>query len=181
MKRYVLAFVLLLSIALTGCECKHDWRETSKIKPGCIKEGIVSYICSKCNATYENIISATGHSTEKGLCDYCGYIITKYGVLGQDEALVFSKMVEACTAFKNPASVRLIDVIQIGKDNNSCVVTISAENSYGASSKEDYNISDDGTVLEVSWLGVNKDNKEYDIASINEALQTYYRSMGWTD
>lgn len=159
--------MVLFSVILTSCGCKHEWEDATCFTPK---------TCKVCGESKGDKLT---HTSQNGLCDNCGYVITEYGILGKDEALVFSKLKEACTAFKNPASIRLIDVIQIGKDNNSCVVTISAENGFGARSKEDYNISAEGKLLEVGWLGVNKDNKEYDIASINEALQTYYRSMGW--
>ena len=102
--------------------------------------------------------------------------------MGQNEALILSKLIEVCPEFKNPASIKLIDVLAIGNDNNSCTVIISAENSFGGTSQEMYWISSEGKVLDVGFLGEDsfvQDDTEYDIASINEAMQYYYKSMGW--
>lgn len=50
--------------------------------------------------------------------------------------------------------------------------------------EEIYWISSEGKVLDVGFLGEDsfvEDDTEYDIASINEAMQNYYKSMGWID
>lgn len=184
MKKAMLIFALFVCIMMTGCECKHDWIETERIVPGCVTAGSVSFACEKCDESYKEVIDAIGHSTDDGLCKHCGLVVTKYGTLDKNEALVLSKLIEVCTEFKNPASIRVIDVLAIGTDNKSCTVIISAENGFGATAKETIWISDDGEMLDVGFLGDDafiEDNIEYDIASINQALQNYYKSMGWTN
>ena len=182
--RIVLILTLLVCLALTGCECKHALAETNRVAPGCMSDGIASFTCTKCGESYDEAIPATGHSVEKGLCEYCGLVVTEYGTLGQNEALVLNKLIEVSLEFKNPASIKLLDVLAIGNDNDSCTVIISAENSFGATSKEICWISSEGKVLDVSFLGADsfvEDGIEYDVASINEAMQNYYKSMGWMD
>lgn len=184
MKRIIFVFVLLVCTILAGCECKHNWVETARIEPECTTDGTASFTCEKCGESYNEVISAMGHSSERGLCEYCGLVVTEYGTLGQNEALILSKLIEGCSEFKNPASIKLIDVLAIGNDNNSCTVILSAENSFGATSKEIYWISSEGKILDMGFLGVDsfvEDDTEYDIASINEAMQCYYKSMGWID
>lgn len=184
MKRIIFVFVLLICTILAGCECKHNWVETARIEPECTTDGTASFTCEKCGESYNEVISAMGHSSERGLCEYCGLVVTEYGTLGQNEALILSKLIEGCSEFKNPASIKLIDVLAIGNDNNSCTVILSAENSFGATSKEIYWISSEGKILDMGFLGVDsfvEDDTEYDIASINEAMQCYYKSMGWID
>lgn len=184
MKRIIFVFVLLICTILAGCECKHNWVETARIEPECTTDGTASFTCEKCGESYNEVISAMGHSSERGLCEYCGLVVTEYGTLGQNEALILSKLIEGCSEFKNPASIKLIDVLAIGNDNNSCTVILSAENSFGATSKEIYWVSSEGKILDMGFLGVDsfvEDDTEYDIASINEAMQCYYKSMGWID
>ena len=184
MKRKTLVIILLACMVLTGCECKHTWLETARTEPGCTTDGVVSFACEKCEESYDEVIAATGHSSEKGLCEYCGFVVTEYGTLGQNEALILAKLIEGCAEFKNPASISLIDVLAIGNDNNSCTVIVSAENSFGGTTKEIYWISSEGKVMDVGFLGEDsfvEDDTEYDIASINEAMQNYYKSMGWID
>lgn len=184
MKRIIFAFSLLVCMILAGCECKHTWIETARTEAGCTTDGVASFTCEKCEESYDEVITATGHSSEKGLCEYCDLVVTEYGTLGQNEALILSKLIEGCPEFKNPASIKLIDVLAIGNDNNSCTVVLSAENSFGATSKDTYWISSEGKVIDMSFLSEDsfvEDDTEYDIASINEALQNYYKSMGWVD
>jgi len=43
---------------------KHQYVEAERIEPTCTEDGSVTYTCSVCGNTYDETISATGHSYE---------------------------------------------------------------------------------------------------------------------
>ncbi len=67
---YVFAFY-----PMESGECEHDWVETETVEPTCSTDGKTVYICSKCGATDEESIPATGVCVDNNgdnKCDDCG-------------------------------------------------------------------------------------------------------------
>ena len=46
----------------TPSTCKHNWTETIDVAPTCLEGGHANFTCSLCGETYEQILSAKGHS-----------------------------------------------------------------------------------------------------------------------
>ena len=46
----------------TPTTCKHNWTETIDVAPTCLESGHANYTCSLCGETYEQILSAKGHT-----------------------------------------------------------------------------------------------------------------------
>lgn len=233
MKRAMLAVVLLVCMALAGCECKHDWLEISRSEPGCAENGIVRFACSKCDEINEESIPATdkhiwvdascdeprhcaecgaedgdalghkwieatcvdpktcsicnavdgealGHTVLQGLCERCDYVVTPYGLLTEKDARIFYRVISVIDRFKNPASVRIMDVdhYYYKDEDSNCSLTISAQNGFGATSSTSYYITSDGKIYE-SDIYRSSSSDGYDLTSINNALQEYCKAKGW--
>ena len=46
----------------TPAACRHNWTETIDVAPTCLEGGHANFTCSLCGETYEQILSAKGHS-----------------------------------------------------------------------------------------------------------------------
>lgn len=74
-------------------------------------------------------------------------------------------------------SVKVIAVHHYDEEDDDFYMTISAENSYGGTTKESYFISGNH-ILEAGTYSDRIDRK-YNVGDINDLLQQYYKSEGW--
>lgn len=146
----------------------HSWVDATCVTPK---------VCRVCAAIESE---ALGHSVTQGLCERCKYVVTPYGLLAEKDARIFYRVISVIDRFKNPASVRIMDVDHYYyKDEDSdCSLTISAQNSFGATSSKSYYITSDGKIYE-SDIYRSSSSQGYDLTSINNAIQEYCKDKGW--
>lgn len=74
LKNYIL--ILITIVLMSSCsvsvdtECEHDYA-VHTVKPTCQEEGKNTYTCSKCNDSYEEVLSVVDHNYVDGYCEYC--------------------------------------------------------------------------------------------------------------
>ena len=63
---------LTLSYTTDAQVCNHSYSSKITTAAGCTTNGVKTYTCSDCGATYTEVIVATGHSYTNGFCTSCG-------------------------------------------------------------------------------------------------------------
>ena len=62
----------------------HSYEVTTSVEATCEEDGKIGYTCSNCGDYYEEVVTATGHQFENGVCVNCGISETTAPVLGED-------------------------------------------------------------------------------------------------
>ncbi len=52
--------------------CAHNYVFDSETPAGCLTDGVVTYVCTICNDSYSNTITALGHNRVNSICTRCG-------------------------------------------------------------------------------------------------------------
>lgn len=151
-----------------GSAIGHSWVDATCVTPK---------VCRVCAAVEGE---ALGHTVLQGLCERCDYVVTPYGLLTEKDARMFYRVISVIDRFKNPASVRIVDVdhYYYYDEDSDCSLTISAQNSFGATSSTSYYITSDGKIYE-SDIYRSSSSEGYDLTSINNAIQEYCKAKGW--
>ena len=63
---------LTLSYVTGTVSCTHSYTGKVTTAVGCSNDGVMTYTCSKCGGSYNEIIPATGHDFVNGTCTFCG-------------------------------------------------------------------------------------------------------------
>ena len=143
----------------------HDWTDATCTSP---KK------CKKCGMTEGE---ALGHTDAIGYCERCEYQVTIYGLYEPQDVNAYYAVKNVVNQFKNPVSVKVIAVHHYDEEDDDFYMTISAENSYGGTTKESYFISGNH-ILEAGTYS-DRIDREYNVGDINDLLQQYYKSEGW--
>ena len=61
-----------LTLSYDQSACSHDYQYISRTDPSCIVNGTAEYQCTICQERYTQVLTALGHSYEKGSCTLCG-------------------------------------------------------------------------------------------------------------
>lgn len=103
-----------------------------------------------------------------------------------DEERLFEYLKKSIDSFKNPASVRIIEVYAYDKDDDVFYVDISAENSLGGNTLELYEVCDNKIYKSMTSRATFEripiafgDPCSCDIATINNLLKEYFEEMDW--
>ena len=67
-----------LTLRYTKGACAHDYSSYISAAPGCTTTGVRTYTCSKCGDSYDEVLSAKGHTYVDGACGGCGDITADY-------------------------------------------------------------------------------------------------------
>ena len=207
MKKKLLSFILvgILLISLTGCQCKHKWSDAT-----CI----TAKQCYKCNMLEGTSLGHSfsdwkesssyylkgggGYSNEKRVCLNCGYTenrrVNLVDTTSQSSETTFTKdeqkliqyLLNSLDSFKNPSSVRVIEVYTYDKEDDEFYVELSAENSMGGTTKDLYQVRKYEIFKSMSSVESIKrmpfafgDYCSCNVATVNNQLKEYCNKMGW--
>lgn len=205
MKR-ILFYAALIALLLTtaGCSCKHEW-----IEANCD----TAKTCTICN---EISGEPLGHQftdwkdvplRKVRKCELCGFEesiwqeidstatvtvpsngnndVTQSTFSSHEEHIV-EYLKTILTDFRDPSSVRVIDIISYDEDEDLYYLNINAANGFGGTNTTLYELTD-GEISKsnlseniiTEMVGVYGKRISCDIGEINTALDEYCSSMGW--
>lgn len=106
--------------------------------------------------------------------------------LTEDEERLLKYLKNSIDSFKNPASVRVVEVYAYDEDEDVFYVDISAENSLGGNTLELYEVSKNDIHESMTSRSMFEhitiapgDPCSCDVSTINNLLKEYYLEMGW--
>ena len=133
------------------------------------------YYLNKTNQTYTISTGASKEQEENSKSN-----------LTDDEERLLKYLKNSIDSFKNPASVRIIEVYTYDEEDDLFYVEISAENSLGGTTKELYQV-EKYDIYESMSSAESIERMPFafgrscscDEATLNDLLKEYYEEMGW--
>jgi hypothetical protein len=99
--------------------------------------------------------------------------------LNSEERIVYDLIIEYIGSFKNPESVRVHSANYNNLSPKTWVISIRAENGFGATSTSCYYFSKE-SFYEVSDSRCSSTSREgISVAKLNEAIKEYISNQGW--
>lgn len=104
--------------------------------------------------------------------------------LSKEEYIVYESLLEGSSVFKNPSSVRILDIGEYMEDLDFIRLVLQAENGFGANGSESYTLYlkdsengdySKGDISENYADSLITKNKDMDLSKINNALEKYWQ------